>query len=246
MRLCFWVLGVGENESTEFDVAGTASKRDEINDPGFADWPNGRCWSNQNADEEKEFKGTARIEKHGCCGTTWSFRPPNTISLSDSDDENQQHFEQPQEDQEATNQVQIINPGQFRPDSTPDSSFASGMNLAAALAAERHFRAAEGTVNAVGQTDNENGNAASRTGTPLRVSLMRLLVESDGCDGEEKAGGGEVGSDTMCCVCMRRNKGAAFIPCGHTFCRVCSRDLWLNRGSCPLCNRSILEILDIF
>ncbi|GFY91704.1 RING/U-box superfamily protein [Actinidia rufa] len=87
-------------------------------------------------------------------------------------------------------------------------------------------------------------------GTPMRVSLRRLLEETDGGDGERETGEkdekGRVGSDSVCCVCMWRSKGAALIPCGHTFCRVCSRELWLNRGSCPLCNRSIIEILDIF
>lgn len=82
--------------------------------------------------------------------------------------------------------------------------------------------------------------------TPWRVSLMKLLEETEG-ENESNAGAVVVeGSDSVCCVCMGRKKGAAFIPCGHTFCRVCSRELWLNRGNCPLCNRSILEILDIF
>ncbi|KAM1685827.1 hypothetical protein ACFX13_037874 [Malus domestica] len=90
----------------------------------------------------------------------------------------------------------------------------------------------------------------------MRVSLVRLIEETemDGCDAfgggatalSEKTAEGNIGSDSVCCVCMGRKKGAAFIPCGHTFCRVCSREVWLNRGSCPLCNRSILEILDIF
>lgn len=61
-------------------------------------------------------------------------------------------------------------------------------------------------------------------------------------DVEENAGGIE----HNCCVCMVRHKGAAFIPCGHTFCRLCSRELWVQRGNCPLCNGFILEILDIF
>ena len=77
---------------------------------------------------------------------------------------------------------------------------------------------------------------------------MRLLEETEVYEGElliEKEEEG-AGSDSVCCVCMRRKKGAAFIPCGHTFCRVCSRELWVNRGCCPLCNRSILEILDIY
>ncbi|CAK9184087.1 unnamed protein product [Ilex paraguariensis] len=105
----------------------------------------------------------------------------------------------------------------------------SGVNLATALAAERHMRE-------VGPT----------TGAPLK-SLMRMFEETDGVDfkkRKKRENAGEI--DSLCCVCMERNKGAAFIPCGHTYCRVCSGELWLNRGSCPLCNRKINQILDIF
>ncbi|KAL5702622.1 hypothetical protein ACHQM5_027818 [Ranunculus cassubicifolius] len=105
--------------------------------------------------------------------------------------------------------------------------------------------------------------------TTPRVSLMALLGETDWNAG---GNGGSVDMDSfdmgeelaeeldgnleeegqtgigeyVCCVCMVRHKGAAFIPCGHTFCRLCSRELWVNRGNCPLCNGYILEILDIF
>ncbi|KAL0398814.1 UNVERIFIED_CONTAM: hypothetical protein Sradi_2224700 [Sesamum radiatum] len=124
-----------------------------------------------------------------------------------------------------------------------------GMNLAAALAAERQLRAV---------VDSDNGGAApspssprpnssgerspipvraiTAPGTPSRVSLMRLLEETDGYDGEMNKKQEEdhrEGSDSVCCVCMGRKKGAAFIPCGHTFCRVCSRELWLNEGLAP-------------
>lgn len=98
----------------------------------------------------------------------------------------------------------------------------------------------------------------------VRMSLMALLAETDremGIDGGgylmdddeeeeeeevESGGGGGGGEYNNCCVCMVRHKGAAFIPCGHTFCRLCSRELWVQRGNCPLCNNFILEILDIF
>jgi hypothetical protein len=63
---------------------------------------------------------------------------------------------------------------------------------------------------------------------------------------EEEGGEGNVKVEHNCCVCMVRHKGAAFIPCGHTFCRMCSRELWVSRGNCPLCNHFILEVLDIF
>ncbi|TVU36047.1 hypothetical protein EJB05_17958, partial [Eragrostis curvula] len=62
--------------------------------------------------------------------------------------------------------------------------------------------------------------------------------DDDEDDGEEMV--------HVCCVCVVRHKGAAFIPCGHTFCRLCSRELWVSRSNCPLCNGFIQEILDIF
>lgn len=108
------------------------------------------------------------------------------------------------------------------------------MNLAMALAAERQLRAAERDV----------------TMTPFteRSSLMRLMHE--GAEERSKQHEGErmeeVGEWWGCCVCLGRRKGAAFIPCGHTFCRVCARELWISRGSCPLCNQLILETLDIY
>ncbi|KAK8565186.1 hypothetical protein V6N12_058758 [Hibiscus sabdariffa] len=111
-------------------------------------------------------------------------------------------------------------------------------------------------------------NVAPAAEEPVRMSLMELLEEttqqmglmgtsyitSDGDykEEEEEVTTEEVVEETMgrmehaCCVCMVRHKGAAFIPCGHTFCRLCSRELWVQRGNCPLCNGSILEILDIF
>ncbi|KAG6541238.1 hypothetical protein Mapa_017399 [Marchantia paleacea] len=54
------------------------------------------------------------------------------------------------------------------------------------------------------------------------------------------------GMDPICCVCMVGKKGAAFIPCGHTFCRNCTRELRKGRGTCPLCNRKIQDVLIIY
>ncbi|KAG7989172.1 hypothetical protein I3843_03G223800 [Carya illinoinensis] len=135
----------------------------------------------------------------------------------------------------------------------------SGMNLAAALAAEQDFWASHelerGMVIVAGPTVNNVISAESVVPSPAtlsRVSSMRQIEEKmDSGDGEAREkerekGRGAVGSDSVCCVCMVSKKGPAFIPCGHTFCKVCMRELWLNQGSCPLCNRSILEILDIF
>ncbi|XP_022724103.1 uncharacterized protein LOC111280850 [Durio zibethinus] len=190
-------------------------------------------------ERRRSFKERLGFKVMGCCGATWGFGS-TTMSVREDDEVEVEEQEQQQERVEATNSD--YNPD---PDCVNPAPVSSAMNLAAALAAERRFRAAQETEEGnVGPTSNERIRSP---GTPLRVSLMRLLEEADGCgEEEEEKGCVEMGSDSMCCVCMGRKKGAAFIPCGHTFCRVCSRELWLNRGSCPLCNRSILEILDIF
>lgn len=113
----------------------------------------------------------------------------------------------------------------------------------------------EGTAVVVAEEGGEEG--------PARLSLMALLesememgfetefiiddeVAEDDGDMEGDSGGAGEMNGGGCCVCMVRNKGSAFIPCGHTFCRSCSRELWVKRGNCPLCNTKILEILDIF
>ncbi|KAG6722040.1 hypothetical protein I3843_03G144100 [Carya illinoinensis] len=104
------------------------------------------------------------------------------------------------------------------------------------------------------QAETEESEAAE---PPARMSLMDLMDYNIGEEEEEEEEeakaeeegevvGGGGGVEHKCCVCMVRHKGAAFIPCGHTFCRLCSRELMVGRGNCPLCNRFILEILDIF
>ncbi|KAL1557482.1 hypothetical protein AAHA92_08053 [Salvia divinorum] len=79
---------------------------------------------------------------------------------------------------------------------------------------------------------------------------VNRVIEETGTSSSSAAAaafaGGKGAESENCCVCMVRHKGAAFIPCGHTFCRLCSRELWVQRGNCPLCNNFIVEILDIF
>ncbi|XP_048127761.1 uncharacterized protein LOC115753367 [Rhodamnia argentea] len=129
--------------------------------------------------------------------------------------------------------------------------------LSAALAEERQLSAREAAAAQVA-AEAEASRAEAAAAQPARTSLMDLLEETDGQVGlpgtgyaegdgqEEKVEGGASGEQSYCCVCMVRHKGAAFIPCGHTFCRLCSRELWVSRGNCPLCNNFIVEILDIF
>ena len=192
----------------------------------------------------RSLKERLRFTGMGCCGATWVFRPAALTLRHAQQQEHEEGAEggggggtplpqQQQQQQPETNPDQDPNPS--GPECERPSTGGSGMNLAAALAAERQLRGSQ-------EAEAVEGGGSE---TPWRVSLMRLLEETEGGGG----GGGDmegVGNDWVCCVCMGRKKGAAFIPCGHTFCRVCSREVWLNRGSCPLCNRSILEILDIF
>lgn len=197
----------------------------------------------------RSLKERLGLNSIGFCGATWGLSS-TTIDVSDDEgteeEEEQQQQQQPQ--QETEREEERPRPGNASDPGCegPVVQVNSGsMNLAAALAAERHLRAEGGNV--VGNDGSRDNRSRTGTvpGTPSKMSLMRLLAETDGCVREEKEGA-VLGNDAVCCVCMGRKKGAAFIPCGHTFCRVCSREIWLNRGSCPLCNRSILEILDIF
>lgn len=200
---------------------------------------------------DRRRSGTRSLKQRlgfNCCGgPTWSFRS-TTVEEEQEDDNVEEVVVVDQIQQLSFTHLTINDPDPDPVCSNPEvsDSTLNHMNLAAALAAERELRAAEGGNSSNG-TEDFGGVAP---GTPFRMSLMRLLAETDGGDAAEVGGcGGEgvkEGNDSVCCVCMVRKKGAAFIPCGHTYCRVCSREVWLNRGSCPLCNRSIAEILDIF
>ncbi|ESW12624.1 hypothetical protein PHAVU_008G128400 [Phaseolus vulgaris] len=128
-----------------------------------------------------------------------------------------------------------------------------------ALSAREAVAAQEASEAAAQEAEAEEEQA------PVMMSLMDLLEETDremGLEGsryilsddedfdedadEEDDGDGVGSMEHTCCVCMVRHKTAAFIPCGHTFCRMCSRELMVSRGNCPLCNNFILEILEIF
>ncbi|XVF21376.1 hypothetical protein REPUB_Repub12eG0085200 [Reevesia pubescens] len=136
------------------------------------------------------------------------------------------------------------------------------MSAREAVAAQEAAEAAAAAAAAAEQAAATE-NIATGTGSaeePVRMSLMDLLGEAgssytigdDDDEYEDEEEEEEIvveasgGIEYTCCVCMVRHKGAAFIPCGHTFCRLCSRELWVQRGNCPLCNGYILEILDIF
>ncbi|KAL1211927.1 hypothetical protein V5N11_023905 [Cardamine amara subsp. amara] len=65
-------------------------------------------------------------------------------------------------------------------------------------------------------------------------------------DGHGGGGGGGGEGELNCCVCSVKIKGASFTPCGHTFCKLCSKELMAQKGHCPVCSSFVLEFLEIF
>ncbi|KAL3850905.1 hypothetical protein ACJIZ3_012787 [Penstemon smallii] len=142
------------------------------------------------AERRKSLTERLGLKGMSCCGATWVLSPsPTAISVRDDDVEE----EGPQIDLEPN----IPTASEPVPPCVDQSPAAGGMNLAAALAEERQLRALLDLENDLSprssrprpdSNDDErspstNGTAA---GTPLRVSLMRLLEEADGYDGEIK------------------------------------------------------------
>ncbi|XP_019450092.1 PREDICTED: uncharacterized protein LOC109352530 isoform X2 [Lupinus angustifolius] len=149
-------------------------------------------------------------------------------------------------------------------DSDDERNQSEGRTMSAreAVAAQEASEAAAAEAEMAAEEEEEE--------RPMTMSLMDLLEETDremglegsryilsddedfdeededfdeDCDDDDN---GEGSMEYTCCICMVKHKGSAFIPCGHTFCRMCSRELNVSRGNCPLCNNFILEILDIF
>uniref|UniRef100_A0A7N2RBE8 RING-type domain-containing protein n=1 Tax=Quercus lobata TaxID=97700 RepID=A0A7N2RBE8_QUELO len=129
--------------------------------------------------------------------------------------------------------------------------------LSVVLAEERALSAREAVAaqEAAERERQEQLNTLSTTAEPpVRMSLMDLMdynmdddeeeeEEEEGEENErnegkgkeeeaeEENGSGSKRGEYKCCVCMVRHKGSAFIPCGHTFCRLCSRELMVSRGT---------------
>ncbi|KAD4982300.1 hypothetical protein E3N88_18971 [Mikania micrantha] len=163
-----------------------------------------------------------------CCGSTWGLGTGSSALSTHTDDDNDNDNDNNDilEIESTHQQTEVIDVIVTQPDVgfNPGCILQSPrMNLADALAAERHFR----SINETGNADVQLPNQEREVATPPRMSLMRLLEETEiETDGQDEG----TGRDQVCCVCMERKKGAAFIPCGHTYCRVCCREIWLNRG----------------
>ncbi|RYQ88776.1 hypothetical protein Ahy_B09g095770 isoform C [Arachis hypogaea] len=87
------------------------------------------------------------------------------------------------------------------------------------------------------ETDREMG---------LEGSRYILSDEEDFDEDEEDEDGDGDDLEYTCSVCMVRHKANAISRCGHSYCRMCSRELMAGKGNCPLCNNFVVEILDIF
>ncbi|CAH8356457.1 unnamed protein product [Eruca vesicaria subsp. sativa] len=120
------------------------------------------------------------------------------------------------------------------------------------------------------EDDSEEGGAEEKADAAPKqtMSLMDLLEETDrqmGLTGaryamddeeeeyeedeeeeEEEDGGGGGEGEVNCCVCQVNFKGATFTPCGHMFCKLCSKELMAQKNHCPVCSSFVLEFLEIF
>ncbi|KAG2272668.1 hypothetical protein Bca4012_085734 [Brassica carinata] len=138
----------------------------------------------------------------------------------------------------------------------PEVKFVEERQLSA-----REAAAAQEAAEADEEDDDDSEEAEERASAPKQtMSLMDLLEETDrqmGLTGsryamdeededeeEEEDGQGE--GEMSCCVCHVYIKGATFTPCGHTFCKLCSKELMAQKGHCPVCISFVLEFLEIF
>ncbi|GFP88864.1 hypothetical protein PHJA_001030100 [Phtheirospermum japonicum] len=213
----------------------------------------------------KQLREKIRLRTRGGGGSAWFST--DSIPASDVPISNNNHYNNRTTMMMTRRQSTRLNPGM-------DSAELTQLDSSPGRETDRASGRFEHTINEDERRRHDDAEEVERGGDalggeygaaeqPVRMSLMALLAENDrqmGLEGsafvmgegeedvaeEESVSVAAVGEYNNCCVCMLRHKGAAFIPCGHTFCRLCSRELWAQRGNCPLCNNYILEILDIF
>ncbi|KAG8371733.1 hypothetical protein BUALT_Bualt13G0118800 [Buddleja alternifolia] len=122
----------------------------------------------------------------------------------------------------------------------------------------RRLQREENEIDNGEESDGDNNNLAKEeteqaaveaAAPPAKTSLMALFGDymmDDDEDDDDDEGGANGAEYNTCCVCMVKHKGVAFVLCGHSFCRLCSKEMWVQKDNCPLCNNYILEILDVF
>ncbi|KAI4341594.1 hypothetical protein MLD38_026300 [Melastoma candidum] len=134
-----------------------------------------------------------------------------------------------------------------------EASEAEAAAAAAAAAREEEEEEEEENGGLLGEEKSEE--------QPERFSLMDLLEQTDeqmGWSGssymmrdededeDEEEEEEEVEEERSCTVCQVKHKGARSGPCGHSFCRLCSKELRVGNGNCPACNDFNLEIVQVF
>jgi len=225
-------------KKTEAEASRNLSRSRTLQDIIREEKPNGDA---KDRNSWKAFKEKLRLKR--AIGLAWSSATNHSNNSNGNSNDNEDgNLPQTRLDSDdaATRQNEVV--VEDANDSDPIARFGSPTDNAAAGGES---------------SDGENNQEAA-----VAVSLMDLLEEAeqemdlyrvsdddvaaDFEKGEEDEEEREGLVEYNCCVCMVRHKGAAFIPCGHTFCRMCSREIWAARGNCPLCNNLILEILDIF
>ncbi|KVI03816.1 E3 ubiquitin-protein ligase BRE1-like [Cynara cardunculus var. scolymus] len=199
----------------------------------------------------KAFRDKLRLKKAGAAWTSTVPIPASDIPI-----------------QTNTNRM-MMRRGSARYPSDPnvDSLDAEGTRQVAHMERQRSIRLLpletdpdEEDENNSPEDDEQKIPAAEEINLQSQTSLMALLedygansVEDEGeheaeaePEPEPEEEDEDIGDYHICCGCTGKHKGAAFGPCGHTFCKSCTRELHVSRGNCPTCNNYILEILDIY
>ncbi|CAN6888263.1 unnamed protein product [Brassica oleracea] len=134
------------------------------------------------------------------------------------------------------------------------------MSAREAVAAQEAAEAEEDDEDDEEDEDDSEEETEEKSSAPKQtMSLMDLLEETDrqmGLTGaryamdeedeEDEDEEEEEEGELSCCVCHVHIKGATFAPCGHTFCKLCSKELMAQKGHCPVCISFVLEFLEIF
>ncbi|XP_047333157.1 zinc-binding protein A33-like [Impatiens glandulifera] len=177
-----------------------------------------------------------------------SFRRPPTLNISDPIHEPIDQIttgENSNQIESDSALIPINRPQMVRRDSSrvpaPASKRYSSLNIAGDEFPE---------VSSEGSEEGEEEEKGTHEESTSLMALLDFNEDDDEDDDDEEDGDGDSDESveySICSVCMVSHKGAAFVPCGHAFCRLCSRELWVQRGTtCPLCNGFVVEILDIF
>ncbi|KAL4323385.1 hypothetical protein GQ457_11G003620 [Hibiscus cannabinus] len=196
---------------------------------------------------------SVRYDNHDSVDSSTQSDAPPSKSLKP---QNAYHFSTSKGDDDGEDDDDEDDDEEDEDEDEDDSLMRAPVREERSLSAREAVASQEAAEAAAKQEEAENNNGDE----PVKMSLMDLLGESgssyvdeddESCEEEEEEEEEEeivqsTGSEFTCCICNVNITSSAYMPCTHTFCRLCSKEFSVQRGYCPLCNGFVSEILDIF